>query len=413
MDAFRQTMRFSPTPSELWLAANGEGPRYLCLQCGGLGLTALCARDGRRAWPMGPSAVSPPTVGKTLGDQWVCAKAEPVAPLTWSLELAALKSPRDRRQAVEQATALQRPAERGIAKARLQGLLAAAPCLAELAPAYCRWAALHEQLRRACLPGVAPAIEPLADSGGWLTACDLGLGRPLSELMRPHGEVRGVGQRQTARVLAEVAEILLRLEALGLAHGQVSLSTVTVQPGPAGHQSYQLIPPPLPPVPTERILEYCTPWQLVCLAPEQLQGGLPTPESEVFALGAMAFVLATGRPPFGDWDQPRTMASGARSGRSPMVRLWLPESTQEFVEPLTRALALDPARRPTLAEFAAQMALAERSSRRAFAQTNSPANKPEQPGLSHDTHMDLAHAIVQRTPAPTVPRRTESADSSL
>jgi hypothetical protein len=362
---------------------------------------------------MGASTVAQPQVGETFGEQWLCTKAEAVAPQTWSLDLAAVKSPNGPPSALAHVAALPRPAERGIAKANLHGLLTAAPCVAELAPAYRQWAALYEQLHRPCLEGVAPASVPLAGSGGWLTACDLGQGRPLSELMRPHGEVRGVGQRQTARVLVEVAEILLRLEALGLAHGQVSLSTVTVQPGPAGRQSYQLIPPPLPPVPTERILEFCTPWQLVCLAPEQLQGGLPTPESEVFALGAMAFVLATGRPPFGDWDQPRTMASGARSGRSPMVRLWLPESTQEFVEPLTRALALDPARRPTLAEFAVQMALAERSSRRAFAQTNSPANKPEQPGLSHDTHMDLAHAIVQRTPAPTLPRRKESADSSL
>lgn len=406
-------MRFSPTPAEVWRATNSEGRQYFCPHCAGIGLTALCTHDGRGGWLMGASTVAPPVVGSALGDQFVCTRVDAAAPLTWSVALVAAQSPQGQPVAAQDATGLPRAAAPETDHPNWQGHLTAAPCVAELAPAYRQWTALYEQLLRQRIAGMAPALEPMAGSGGWLTAWDLGQGRPLSELVRPHDQVRGVGQRQTARVLVTVAEILLGLHSLGLTHGQLSLSTVTMQAGPAGRQIYQLIPPPLPPVPSQRILEFCTPWQLVGLAPELLLGGLPTPESEVFALGAIAFVLATGRPPFGDLGQPRTMVVGAGRGRSPMLRLWLPESTQEFVEPVTRALALDPARRPTLAQFAAQMVLAERSSRRATVQTNSPANKPEQSNSSRDTHMDLSCAKLQRTTVQQILSRKSREDSSL
>jgi serine/threonine protein kinase len=287
-------------------------------------------------------------------------------------------------------------AEAGPQQPDYSGHLTAAPCIAELAPAYRQWSGLYNQLLRQPITGLVPCAEPQTGRGGWLTACDLGAGRRLSDLMSPHGQVRGIGQRQAARVLQAVAEILLRLHKVGHSHGQVNLYTATLQIGPTGQQTYQLTPPPLPPVPIAQIEAYCTAWQVAGLAPEQLQGALPSPESDVYALGAMAFLLATGRPPFGELQQLRSMASGARSGRAAMVRLWLPEATQEFVEPVTRALALDPARRPTLAQFAEAMAKAEHSSRRAFAQTNQ-LPRHGQPLHHYDTWTDLGHAMAQRT----------------
>lgn len=406
MVSFRHTVPFHPLVAERWPPEARPALSYLCPHCGAVSAAAVCSADGRQGWLMGPSSLSPPPAGASLVGGWPCAAHHAVAPGTWAVELAAPPH-----GALDAAPA-----------APLQGYITAAPCLAALTPAYLRWFALHELLARQPPAGTVAARALHGGRGGWLTAGDLGPGRRLSELMAPHGQMRGVGQRQAAQAVAAVAEILLALLALGHSHGQVNLATVTLQLSASGLPIYQLTAPPLPPLPPAQLLEFASPWQLTGLAPELLRGGLPSAESDVFALGAMAFVLATGRLPFGEQAQPRAIVAAACSGHTPMVRLGLPEATQEFVEPVTRALAADPARRPSLGQFVQAMVLAERSSRRAFARTRPhPVNgsQPQgRPGSDPDLRVargplsrGLSAALSPR-PAPAAPKGPPSSQTA-
>jgi serine/threonine-protein kinase len=99
-----------------------------------------------------------------------------------------------------------------------------------------------------------------------------------------------------------------------------------------------------------------TPW---CMAPEQWQGK-PTFASDVYSLGCMLFDLVTGLPPF-DGSLPELMMAHleTRPARpSWLARQAIPIELERIV---LRALAKDPAQRPTMATLAVELAaLADR-----------------------------------------------------
>jgi serine/threonine-protein kinase len=94
-----------------------------------------------------------------------------------------------------------------------------------------------------------------------------------------------------------------------------------------------------------------TPW---CMAPEQWQGR-PCTASDVYALGCMLFDLITGLPPF-DGSLPELMLAHLET--RPARPSWL--ATQpipiELERIVLRALAKDPAARPTMATLAIELA---------------------------------------------------------
>lgn len=82
------------------------------------------------------------------------------------------------------------------------------------------------------------------------------------------------------------------------------------------------------------------------LAPEVITGEAPQPPADLYALGAVLFVLLTGRPPYTDEDM---MAAMAQHVHAPVPR---PSATRSDVPPELDALvvdllAKDPAGRPT------------------------------------------------------------------
>jgi len=93
-----------------------------------------------------------------------------------------------------------------------------------------------------------------------------------------------------------------------------------------------------------------TPW---CMAPEQWSGA-PTMKSDVYALGCMLYDLTTGAPPF-DGSLPELMA--AHMEQRPARPSWLRAMPIELERIILRALAKDPAARPSMNEIA--LALAE------------------------------------------------------
>jgi serine/threonine protein kinase len=88
-----------------------------------------------------------------------------------------------------------------------------------------------------------------------------------------------------------------------------------------------------------------TPW---CMAPEQWSGA-PTPKSDVYALGCMLYDLTTGAPPF-DGSLPELMM--AHLEQRPARPSWLRAMPIELERIILRALAKDPAARPTMHEVA-------------------------------------------------------------
>jgi serine/threonine protein kinase len=83
------------------------------------------------------------------------------------------------------------------------------------------------------------------------------------------------------------------------------------------------------------------------LSPEAAWGGPPTPESDVFSLGATLYAAVEGAPPFGRADNPVAMLERVAEGKAPPPR---------HAGPLTGLLSTmlrdDPAARPTMSEVA-------------------------------------------------------------
>jgi serine/threonine-protein kinase len=92
-----------------------------------------------------------------------------------------------------------------------------------------------------------------------------------------------------------------------------------------------------------------TPW---CMAPEQWRGN-PTPASDVYALGCTLYELATGNAPFAG-SLPELML--AHCEHRPARPSWLRAMPIELERLILRALAKDPAQRPTMRELAYELA---------------------------------------------------------
>jgi serine/threonine-protein kinase len=93
---------------------------------------------------------------------------------------------------------------------------------------------------------------------------------------------------------------------------------------------------------------------LAYLAPELFSGKPASTASDVYALGVTAFQALTGRVPRSPASIDRLVESLAQP--APLVSSATPELGTTFDQPIARALATDPASRPSASEFAAGLA---------------------------------------------------------
>ena len=93
-----------------------------------------------------------------------------------------------------------------------------------------------------------------------------------------------------------------------------------------------------------------TPW---CMAPEQWRGA-PVPASDVYALGCLLFDLVTGDGPFaGSLPELMFAHQELRPARPSWLRTGVPAALDRLI---LRALAKDPADRPTMGQLAGELA---------------------------------------------------------
>lgn len=154
-------------------------------------------------------------------------------------------------------------------------------------------------------------------------------------------------------IVAQVAAALAALHAAGVIHCDVKHDNVLVlDEDVAGWPRVKVIDfgvsrtTDQPPLPDAGIAG--TPW---CMAPEQWRGA-PAPASDVYALGCLLYDLTTGAPPF-DGSLPELMA--AHLEQRPARPSWLRPMPIELERIILRALAKDPAVRPTMHALAVEL----------------------------------------------------------
>lgn len=151
---------------------------------------------------------------------------------------------------------------------------------------------------------------------------------------------------------AQIAAALSALHTGGVVHCDVKHDNIVVLRNTAGLQIKlldfgvsRLVTDP----PAEDAAIAGTPW---CMAPEQWEGR-PELASDVYALGCLLYDLVTGTPPF-DGSLPELMI--AHLEQRPARPSWLAPCPIDLERLILRALAKDPAHRPTMAQMAEELA---------------------------------------------------------
>ncbi len=203
-------------------------------------------------------------------------------------------------------------------------------------------------------------------------------GRSLRDVLRETGPLPEPLVRSIAR---QIAGGLAALHAAGMVHGDLKPENVRLDA--EGNAVLLDLGFARSTVPAPSRFPAARPGSLPYLSPEQARGGQGTEKSDVFALGVLAFELATGLHPFSGFAARRTGAASSRahamlsgSGSSGLVsrtalekegadRLLAGIATAHFVPPsrvvpqispfidrlLEDVLQRDPARRPTAADL--------------------------------------------------------------
>jgi serine/threonine protein kinase len=153
-------------------------------------------------------------------------------------------------------------------------------------------------------------------------------------------------------ILVDVSAGLAALHAAGIIHRDIKPSNVLLSRGRAQIADLGIAVAG----PSDLTATGTAVGTLAYLAPEQLLGRPASPASDVHALGAIAFLGLTGRMPSpGD-----SVAAVVAASSRPVDRISVaaPSLGVAFDPSIARALALDPADRPTASEFGKLLAIA-------------------------------------------------------
>jgi anti-anti-sigma factor len=191
-------------------------------------------------------------------------------------------------------------------------------------------------------PGIQKVHDFGAENGYLFIATDY---LPVSRLSTWLGLKGRPGWRETARLIAAVAETLAYLHAAEIYHGDVKPATIIM----TNDESPVL----LQPVPA--VLRAGIPETPAYVAPEQVEGRRIDGRADVYSLGVVLYELLCGRPPFGDspvWERLRRV----REEDPPPPRQLAPEVPRDLETICLKAIAKRVADRySTAADLAADL----------------------------------------------------------
>jgi eukaryotic-like serine/threonine-protein kinase len=255
-------------------------------------------------------------------------------------------------------------------------------------------------------PGIVIVHDVGRDSGSetLFIALEHLRGRTLAELTDGG---RALPWREAARIMAGVARSLHHAHLNGVVHRDMKPANVMVlASGETKIMDFGIAK-------IEASLHHLTtPGEFLgtplYMAPEQAQGGLVTPRTDVFALGAIGFTLLTGRPAFAGETVARIVVRVVSEDPGP-PSLIAPGVPPEIDGIVARALAKDPAARYPDAQAMAEDLEAVIESRTPLhlsgAGTSSPrlpvAPEVELVFAEDDPVQQALHALVAEAPPPT------------
>ena len=201
-----------------------------------------------------------------------------------------------------------------------------------------------------------------ADPGHVYIAYEYVRGRTLREVLRT-GELAGAAAVETA---AQILDGLAHAHRRGIVHRDVKPSNVLVE------DEVEV---------AVRVLDFGiaqfdeadtltavgdVPGTLAYISPERLSGAEATVRSDVWSVGVILWEALAGSHPF--WGVPLPEVASTIAGGAPPLSARRPDLPRRLLAAVDSALALDPARRPTAAQLAAELreayvALPERARR--------------------------------------------------
>lgn len=199
-------------------------------------------------------------------------------------------------------------------------------------------------------------------------------GRTLRDVVADRGALAPI---EAARILAQVADALDAAHAAGVIHCDVKPANVILDDrGTAKLTDFGIARAARGPAEHELI---ATPRYI---APERIEGKAPTPASDVYGLGLVAYELIAGQPPFEGMDT-EDLLRERLEGAAPSLRRARVGVAPEIDVVIAKALARDPSRRYASAGmFARDLLSAVRGERTRTMPVVPPAARPLKRGRS-------------------------------
>ncbi|HEU0335684.1 MAG TPA: serine/threonine-protein kinase [Gaiellaceae bacterium] len=187
------------------------------------------------------------------------------------------------------------------------------------------------------------------DAGHVYIAYEYVQGRTMREALRNGG----LTDAETLEAAAQILDGLAHAHGRGIVHRDVKPSNVLV--ADEAQLSVKLLDFGLAQFDEADTLTAVgdVPGTLAYIAPERLHGQEATAASDVWAVGVLLWEALAGQHPF--WGVPLPSVAAAIEAGAPPLQTQRPDLPKRLVAAVTRALAVDPARRPRAAELAAEL----------------------------------------------------------
>jgi serine/threonine protein kinase len=244
-------------------------------------------------------------------------------------------------------------------------------------------------------PNVVDVYDVIHDHGVMFLVMELLRGEPLSSVLKREGRLEIA---EAVAVAAQVSRGVAAAHAEGVIHRDLKPANLFLcQRGSATHAKIldfgisKLVEPEGGHASTRSDIVLGTPH---FLSPEQVRGGPVDTRADLYAIGAILYMMLTGRPPHDHAHVPALLVEIATSAPTPVDRL-RPETPARLAQLVHRALAKDPeARWQTAASLVEALEEALDATAEDAARAPSAIDEPTRP---------VPSSKVATTPAPDTP----------